>query len=123
MAFCFTTDFHISFLLKCCRLAAHDSGPITTLIFPAYNFKSWKIAYKKICMLIYFGKSKTLASLSQHPHRAVSATAACMICHISNSPLGKIPCRRKWQPTPVFLPGESHGQRSLTGPPDRKSQT
>ena len=22
--------------------------------------------------------------------------------------------RRKWQPTPVFLPGESHGQRSLT---------
>ena len=22
-------------------------------------------------------------------------------------------CRRKWQPTPVFLPGESHGQRSL----------
>ena len=26
----------------------------------------------------------------------------------------KIP-RRKWQPTPVFLPGESHGQRSLVG--------
>ena len=22
---------------------------------------------------------------------------------------------RKWQPTPVFLPGESHGQRSLAG--------
>ena len=26
---------------------------------------------------------------------------------------GKIFWRRKWQPTPVFLPGESHGQRSL----------
>ena len=25
----------------------------------------------------------------------------------------KIPWRRKWQPTPIFLPGESHGQRSL----------
>ena len=25
----------------------------------------------------------------------------------------KIPWRRAWQPTPVFLPGESHGQRSL----------
>ena len=25
----------------------------------------------------------------------------------------KIPWRRKWQPTPVILPGESHGQRSL----------
>ena len=23
--------------------------------------------------------------------------------------------RRKWQPTPVFLPGESNGQRSLVG--------
>ena len=27
--------------------------------------------------------------------------------------VGKIPWRRKWQPTVVFLPGESHGQRSL----------
>ena len=29
--------------------------------------------------------------------------------------VGKIPWRRKWQSTPVFLPGESHGQRSLVG--------
>ena len=29
--------------------------------------------------------------------------------------LGKIPCRRAWQPTLGFLPGESHGQRSLPG--------
>ena len=27
----------------------------------------------------------------------------------------KIPWSRKWQPTPVFLPGEFHGQRSLKG--------
>ena len=27
----------------------------------------------------------------------------------------KIPWRKKWQPAPVFLPGESHGQRSLAG--------
>ena len=27
----------------------------------------------------------------------------------------KIPWRRAWQPTPVFLPGESHGQWSLVG--------
>ena len=27
----------------------------------------------------------------------------------------KIPWRRKWQATPVFLPGEPHGQRSLAG--------
>ena len=29
--------------------------------------------------------------------------------------VGKIPWKRKWQPTPVFLPGESHGWRSLVG--------
>jgi len=29
--------------------------------------------------------------------------------------VGKIPCRRAWQPTPVFLPGKSHGQRNLAG--------
>ena len=29
--------------------------------------------------------------------------------------LEKIPWRRKWQPTPIFLPGEFHGQRSLVG--------
>ena len=29
--------------------------------------------------------------------------------------LGRVPWRRKWQPTPVFLPGEAHGQRSLEG--------
>ena len=26
-----------------------------------------------------------------------------------------MPWRRAWQPTPVFLPGKSHGQRSLVG--------
>ena len=29
--------------------------------------------------------------------------------------VGKIPWRRHWQPTPVFLPWKSHGQRSLAG--------
>ena len=34
----------------------------------------------------------------------------------------KIPCRRKWQPTPKLLPGKFHGWRSLVGyrPWDRK---
>ena len=29
--------------------------------------------------------------------------------------VGKIPWRRKWQPTPIFLPEKVHGQRSLVG--------
>ena len=33
--------------------------------------------------------------------------------HRFNPWVRMIPCRRKWQPTPVFLPGKSHEQRSL----------
>ena len=29
--------------------------------------------------------------------------------------VGKIPWRRKWPPTPVFMPRKSHGQKSLVG--------
>ena len=29
--------------------------------------------------------------------------------------VGKNPWKREWQPSPVFLPGEAHGQRSLAG--------
>ena len=36
--------------------------------------------------------------------------------------VGKIPWRREWLTIPIFLPGESHGQRSLVGyhPPHHK---
>ena len=32
-----------------------------------------------------------------------------------DSSVRKIPWRRKWQPTPVFLPGKAHEQKSLVG--------
>ena len=35
--------------------------------------------------------------------------------HRFNPWVRKAPWRKKWQPTPVFLPGKSHGQRSLVG--------
>ena len=41
-------------------------------------------------------------------------TCQCRRCR-SNPWVRKIPWRRKWQPIPVFLPGKSHGQRSLVG--------
>ena len=53
-----------------------------------------------------------------------------MVSHLTTLPnscglLHEDPWRRKWQPTPVFLPRESHGQKSLAGysPRGRKSQT
>ena len=40
-------------------------------------------------------------------------------CHVGDRDSipgsGRFPWRREWLLTPVFLPGESHGQRSLTG--------
>ena len=41
----------------------------------------------------------------------------CLQCRRPGSDpwVGKIPWRRDWPPTPVFFPGEFHGQRSLVG--------
>ena len=42
--------------------------------------------------------------------------SACQFRRLGFDPwVGEIPWRRKWQPTPVFMPGKSHGQRSLVG--------
>ena len=41
---------------------------------------------------------------------------ACQCRRVGFHPwVRKIPWRRQWKPTPVFLPGESHGQRSQAG--------
>ena len=42
------------------------------------------------------------------------STCQCRRCRF-NPWVGKVSWRRKWLPTPVFLPGKSHGQRSLAG--------
>ena len=42
--------------------------------------------------------------------------SACNTGDLSSIPgLGRFPWRRKWRPTPVLLPGESHGWRNLMG--------
>ena len=47
-------------------------------------------------------------------HISVSKEPACNAGELGSIPgLGRSPWRKKWQPTPVVLPGESHGQRSL----------
>ena len=47
---------------------------------------------------------------------AQSVKSACNAGDLGLIPgSGRSPWRRKWQPTPVVLPGESHGQRSLAG--------
>ena len=50
---------------------------------------------------------------SDHPFQPANA-GRCKRCWIDPR-VGKIPWKRAWQPTPVVLPGEFHGQRSLEG--------
>ena len=49
------------------------------------------------------------------PSGSVVKNLPANVGDMSSIPGSKIPWRRKWQPIPVFLPGKSHGQRSLVG--------
>ena len=49
------------------------------------------------------------------PHGSVAKNAPATQETWVQSWVGKIPWRKKWKPTPVFLPGNSYGQRSLEG--------
>ena len=66
-------------------------------------------------------KSRTLLSnYAQHSTGSTSGNESTCQCRrhkrCSFDPwIGKVIWRRKWQPTPISLPGKSHGQRSLVG--------
>ena len=47
------------------------------------------------------------SSVVENPPANAEATRDASLIH----KVGKIPWRKKWQPTPVFLPVESQGQR------------
>ena len=59
---------------------------------------------------------ESIISTDQTPaHWLDGEVSACRAGDTGEPFAGKIPWRRARQPTPVFLPGESHGQRSLEG--------
>ena len=75
---------------------------------------AWRAAVHRVA------KSQTrLEQLSTHTGFPGGSAIKNLVCQVGDSgsipKVGKIPWRRKWQPTPVFLPGKSHGQRSLVG--------
>ena len=47
-------------------------------------------------------------------HSGKESTCQCRRCRFDPW-VGRIPWRREWEPPPVFLPGKSHGRRSLIG--------
>ena len=68
--------------------------------------------YIYICMEIYIYISISIGLLCWFSDE--ESTCQCRRLRF-NPWVRKIPWRRKWQPTPVFLPGESHEQRTLMG--------
>ena len=66
---------------------------------------------RALCLLSYW----TLMTTPLHTWCYLLPIAEKMGTLRFNVWVGKIPWRRAWQPIPVFLPGESHGQRSLEG--------
>ena len=83
---------------------------------PELDEEPWRTANRGVpCLDLHFRKINEAAKWKSgiprwHSGKATDAGDAGLI-----PGSGKISWRRKWQSTPVFLPGESHGQRNLVG--------
>ena len=90
------------------RLSGHPSSD-TQLCASVLSSMKWESLYHPSLRVLLRVKRRLPWGLSgQEP------TCQCRRLGF-NHWVDKIPCRRKWQPTPGFLPGKSHGQRSLEG--------
>ena len=87
---------------------------------PCLTLHSWNWRKRKNCSLHFLSTQDakflfTVNILYGLPrwHRAKKNPPANAGGMGSNPGLARFPWSKKWQPTPAFLPGESHGQRSL----------
>ena len=106
-------------------------------------FLSWDCVYFAVLFSTTFSLMRIITSINSCPCTALCFPSSILLCLILILPflpflglprqlswyriflqcrrpgfypwVGKIPCRRAGQPTPVFLSRESHGQRSLVG--------
>ena len=82
-----------------------------------YFFKTRKEGLRKA--ILFFHTLKLKLQLSGLPGGTSDKEPTCKSRrhkrHRFDPWVGKIPWRRAWQPTPVFLPGKSHAQQSLVG--------
>ena len=91
-------------------------GKPNTLAAPQFSgvLTQWKLGEedKRSCWIISYNCFRS----NKLPRWLCSKEPACQCRRCRFNPwVRKIPRRREWQPTPVFLPGEFHGQRSLVG--------
>ena len=94
-----------------------ERDTLNTLSLSAYQLCFIKVVFQNLMFLLIF-----VWLGYTHPGFSSGASGKEPACQCKRpkkpgfSPwVGKIRWRRKWQPTPVYLPGESHGRRSLLG--------
>ena len=98
-----------------------DSFSLLQGIFPTQELNQGLLHCRRtLYQLSHQGSPHTLATFIAVPHLFSGGSevkaSVCNAGDLGSIPgLGRFPWRRKWQPTPVFLPGESHGWRSLVG--------
>ena len=101
---------------------AENQFPVATWSFPGPPTRAWRtfcmvkdrdlcLLHTSCCHIWYLLQIETGL-----PWKLSSEESTCQCwrhrrCEFDPW-VGKTPWRRKWQPTPVFLPGESHGRRS-----------
>ena len=107
-----------------------DSGRRPALHFLLSGFStatSTLIHFGFLCLDWFYESLGCLYQISNFCDTTFVSRVFLVAQKVKNPPgfdpgVGKIPWKRAWQPTPVLLPGESRGQRSLEGysPWDRK---
>ena len=88
------------------KITNNNVKTMTYILSDTITFKTCRLKKKKSADMCIYSLPWWLRGWS-----------VCLQCRRPgfNPWVGKIPWRRKWQLTPVFLPGESHGWRSLVG--------
>ena len=76
-----------------------------------YFSKIWELRYKIRVQISSFFRASQVAPVVKEPACQCRRHKRCGF----DPWVRKIPWRKKWHPTPVFLPGKSHWQRSLAG--------
>ena len=104
-----------------------QAGVLAWVAMPSSKGSSWPRDWTWISSLTspalpgrFFTPSTTWEALCMDccglPCSSDGKESACQCRRFRFNPwVRKIPWRREWQPTPVFLPGESHRERSLAG--------
>ena len=122
-----TCEHYMKLKLQCPSIKFYWSSPIHQFLYCPWLFlcfsgrlelSQWRLGDPKILKIYYLTLYR----------RSLLTTGVKVELVVKNPPVNagdvrdtglilgwEEPWRRAWQPTPIFLPGEAHGQRSLVG--------